>query len=157
MDSIHCIQLSFPEKLLPKKQNLSEVVHKNDHFPLPRIAKQMKNKLISVNKIENPKYKNNFEVTKTTIRSVEEIFSPDKSVHKTQRMKIEKKIINDNVGNYMRFCDKIEKQKIKRSNNQSLIRKSIRDNPWRYSIDTTYSVFDVKLLAESTFNNNIGK
>lgn len=161
METIHYISITFPESTdLEKsiKTDKAVIPSLKDVFPLPKISKN------PVPKAHSPvPNKAKFLVedlpslNKTMIFSVEEKFSDTKPMQKASNKPNHTKNNNENTKYYLKFYDRIDKQQLKRLKKQAQRKPMKRDNPWRYSINAANSVFDVALLAQSTFSPNAGK
>lgn len=161
METMHYVSITFPESIDLDKSNKTDkiiIMPLKDVFPLPKISKN------PVPKTQSPiPNKTKFLVedlpslNKTTIFSVEEKFSDSKPTQKAINKPYHTKNNNENTKYYLKFYDRIDKQQLKRLKKQTQKKPMKRDNPWRYSINTANSVFDVALLAQNTFSPNSGK
>ena len=88
---------------------------------------------------------------KTSISSVEDHFTGQ--AHITKISKISKPRLKDSSHFYRKIIISLEKQKDKRASTIQKAKNRARDNPWRYSLTDSSCVFDVGLLARSTFNS----
>ena len=152
MESIHCVKIffeqnqeSFAKKSGEKKKLL------RDSLMLPRIGNTSEKKSMKLTTTSFAKPEESEGIVKAAETQAVESIQKELTKRKAQARFI-KKPIYESAKYYMNFYDKIEKEKLKRLGKKEKARTNERNNPWRYSIASVNSVFDVTQLAESIFN-----
>jgi hypothetical protein len=151
MESIHCVKIAFEQnqECYAKKTGDKKKLLR-DSLMLPIIVNKSDKRSMKLSSTSFVKPEESEFLVKAN--ETQAVGSMQKELTKRKaQAKLIKKPIYESAKYYMKFYDKIEKEQLKRLGKKEKARTQERNNPWRYSIASVNSVFDVTQLAESIF------
>jgi hypothetical protein len=150
MEKFHFSQFNFPirEKVVEPERPKTK---------LKKIRRMSLNPQKSSSDVPSPSTKHQKvlpieleKFSKTSISTIEDHYQ--KTPQPTKPIRIKKSTQNDSFKVYLKIINTLEKKKLKRIQNKKEPKTGKQDNPWRYSLTSSSCVFDVNLVARSTFH-----
>ena len=149
MDKFHFSQFEFPKKTEEASQK--PLIKKRLRFFDRSFGNSQSNAASPVIRFQKVYPSDLQTIRKTSISNVEDHFKGQTHNHKSNKKN--KSRLKDSSHFYRKIIISLEKQKEKRAKTIQKAKNRARDNPWRYSLTDSCCVFDVGLLARSTFNS----